>query len=88
MNLRVATEIHPKNLAGLRAILSDLSNGHVIDLTRETETGRLAWQRQTDGVIHAIHITVPACWLDDPCKVTDLQRAARQFSTSVLSTEG
>jgi hypothetical protein len=88
MNLRVATEIHPKNLAGLRAILSDLPNGHSIHLTRETGTGRLAWQRQTDGVVHAIHITVPAEWLDDPGKVTDLQKVARQFSTSVLSAEG
>jgi len=85
MELRISTDIHPKNLAGIRAVLHDVGNDDVFELTQEQGTARLAWQRERDGVVHDIHLTVPMGWLADPAKVSEFQRAARLLSKSVLA---
>jgi len=83
MQLCSSVEIHPKNLAGIRAVLGSLGDGQVINLEDYMGTGRLEWKTNSDHPRH-IYMSISMDWLSDPAKVHLVQEAARQFCGRVV----
>jgi hypothetical protein len=88
MELRVSAELHPKNLAGIRAVLTTLNGMHVVDLTQAVTGGKLVWTGEADGANYTLHLDIPQSWLDDPTRVHDVQESARAFVKRVLTAGG
>ena len=83
MQLRVAVDGHPKNFAGIRAVLEVIGDGQIVDFEHGEGNALLRWERR--GREDTVTMPIPLESLSDPSKVHEIQEAARIFSRDVLS---
>ena len=80
-------DVHPKNLVGIHAILSEIGNGDIIDLQSVSGEGRLEWKDQSGKTSRTVHTTFPLAWLADPAQVHVVQEQVRSFLKNVQAVQ-